>query len=63
MFLKYLEVQGFKSFPDKERIEFNKGIIGIEVLTEVVRVIFLMPSGGLWANKVLRVFVAAKWKT
>ncbi|MBO5453809.1 MAG: chromosome segregation protein SMC [Clostridia bacterium] len=29
MFLKYLEVQGFKSFPDKERIEFNKGIIGI----------------------------------
>ncbi len=29
MFLKYLEVQGFKSFPEKERIEFNKGIIGI----------------------------------
>jgi len=29
LFLKYLEVQGFKSFPDKERIEFNKGIIGI----------------------------------
>ena len=29
MFLKYLEIQGFKSFPDKVKIEFNKGITGI----------------------------------
>lgn len=29
MLLKYLEVQGFKSFPEKVKIEFNKGITGI----------------------------------
>lgn len=28
MFLKRLEIQGFKSFPDKIFLEFNKGIIG-----------------------------------
>ncbi|MBQ2966914.1 MAG: chromosome segregation protein SMC [Clostridia bacterium] len=29
MFLKYLEVQGFKSFPDKIKIELHPGITGI----------------------------------
>lgn len=29
MFLKYLEVQGFKSFPDKIKIELHQGITGI----------------------------------
>ena len=29
MFLKYLELQGFKSFPDKVKIDFNMGITGI----------------------------------
>lgn len=29
MFLKYLEVCGFKSFPERVKIEFNKGITGI----------------------------------
>lgn len=29
MFLKYLEIQGFKSFPDKVKIDFNIGITGI----------------------------------
>lgn len=29
MFLKYLEICGFKSFPERVKIEFNKGITGI----------------------------------
>lgn len=29
LFLKYLEIQGFKSFPDRVKIEFNKGITGV----------------------------------
>jgi len=29
LFLKYLEVCGFKSFPERVKIEFNKGITGI----------------------------------
>ena len=29
MRLKYLEIQGFKSFPDKTRLEFNDGITAV----------------------------------
>ena len=29
MVLKALEIQGFKSFPDKIRINFDKGVTGV----------------------------------
>lgn len=29
MFLKYLDVQGFKSFPDKTRVTFGRGLTGV----------------------------------
>ena len=29
MFLKALEMQGFKSFPDKTVLEFNKGVTAV----------------------------------
>ena len=29
MFLKMIEIQGFKSFPEKIRLDFRKGITGV----------------------------------
>ncbi|MEG0895434.1 MAG: AAA family ATPase, partial [Oscillospiraceae bacterium] len=29
MYLKYLDIQGFKSFPDKTRVTFNKGLTAV----------------------------------
>ena len=29
MFLKYLELQGFKSFPDKTRLNFGRGMTAV----------------------------------
>ncbi|HAJ98245.1 MAG TPA: hypothetical protein DCO72_10980, partial [Ruminococcus sp.] len=29
MYLKYLEIQGFKSFPDRVRLNFDKGVTAV----------------------------------
>ena len=41
MFLKSLEVRGFKSFADKTELEFKKGVTAVVGLMVVVKVIYL----------------------
>ena len=46
LYLKRLEMTGFKSFPDHIALEFLRGVTAIVGLTEVERAIYLTLSGG-----------------
>jgi chromosome segregation protein len=48
MFIKKLEVQGFKSFADRTKILFHPGITAIVGPNGTARAISLMPSCGGW---------------
>ena len=46
MFLKRIEIQGFKSFADKTIISFDSDVVGIVGVMDVARAISMMQSVG-----------------
>ena len=51
MYLKCIEVQGFKSFAHKLRFDFHNGITGIVGPMEAVRAMLPMRCAGYWENR------------
>lgn len=51
MYLKRLELQGFKSFADKTVLEFRPGITSVIGPNGSGKVIFQIVSGGYLENK------------
>ena len=64
MFLKALEIQGFKSFPDRTRITVGKASPLWWAPTAAEKAIYPTPSAGCWRDKrQAAAAAAARWRT
>ena len=61
MRLKSLEIQGFKTFPDKTKLSFNRELPWLSVLTVQAKVTSVTLSAGFSVNSPRRAFVVPKW--
>ena len=60
MYLKEIEIQGFKSFADKTKVIFDQGVTAVVDQMAQERVTLLKACVGHWESPVLKVFVAGK---
>lgn len=63
MFLKRLDVIGFKSFAERISVDFVKGVTAVVGPTEAEKATSRMPFAGFSANNRHALFAAEKWKT
>ena len=62
MYLKRLEIQGFKSFADPLKLDFSKEITAVVGPNGSGKAILQMLFAGYWGNKVLKPLEERRWK-
>ena len=60
MYLKEIEIQGFKSFADKTKVVFDKGVTAVVGLMDLENQISRRACAGPWGNPVSRVYVGER---